>query len=117
VSSAHPEIWVYRHEGRTGSSLEGYTVQAADGKVGKIGSAIEAPGTSCIVVTTGRIRSKNILLPAGVVEVIDDDAEEVWVNLTREQIDEAPEADESTLADDESRAGLGEYYGRFFIAP
>src|SRR5262249_15826981 len=50
VSSMQPEIWVYRHEGRTGRSLENYTVQATDGKVGKVSSAIDSPGSNCIVV-------------------------------------------------------------------
>lgn len=110
------EMWVYKHEGRTGGSLAGYTVQATDGKVGKVSSAIESPGSSCIVVDRGTwIRSKKILLPAGVIEVIDDGAEEVWLNLTREQIDGAPEADEAAMANDDSRTGLGEYYGRFFM--
>jgi hypothetical protein len=116
MSTSHAEIWVYRHEGRNGSSLEGYTVQATDGKVGKIESAIESPGSNCIVVGTGSwIRGKKMLLPAGVIEVIDDDSEEVWVNLTREQIDSAPDIDESAFAAEQGRTALDEYYGRFFI--
>jgi hypothetical protein len=39
--------------GRTGDSVQGYTVQAADGRVGKVDRAATAMDSHCLVVGTG----------------------------------------------------------------
>jgi hypothetical protein len=52
------------------------------------------------------------MLPAGVVQRIDQDDKKVYVNRTKDQIKNAPEFDESLLADESYRGELGSYYGR-----
>ena len=91
MSSIGRHIWSYPDVGRTGDSVQGYTVQAADGRVGKVDRAATAMDSHCLVVGTGTwIFGKKIVLPAGVIEAINDEQQEVWVALTKEQISEAP---------------------------
>jgi hypothetical protein len=92
-------------------SLDGYSVEAIDGSIGKIDEASYEVGSSYIVVDTGPwIFGKRVLLPAGVIERVDHDDERVFVSLTKEQIKNAPEFDESTYRDDAYRSSLGDYY-------
>jgi hypothetical protein len=92
VSTIGRHIWSHPDEGRTGDSVQGYTVQAADGRVGRVNRAATALDSHCLVVDTGTwIFGKKIVLPAGVIKAIDDGQREVWVGLTKEQVSEAPE--------------------------
>lgn len=50
------------------------------------------------------------LLPAGTVKAVDRDEEKVYVNHTKEQIENAPEFDEDTYRDEKYRAEVGDYY-------
>ena len=94
------------------TDLTGFDVEAADGSIGKIDEATYDEGTSCLVVDTGPwIFGKKVMLPAGVVRGIDETEEKVFVNRTKEQIKNAPEYDDSLVADDTYRSGLGSYYG------
>jgi hypothetical protein len=51
------------------------------------------------------------MLPAGVVQRVDEDAERVWVTLTKDEKD-APEFDDTRYADSTYRDELGSYYGQ-----
>jgi hypothetical protein len=53
-----------------------------------------------------------VLLPAGVVERVDDVAETVYVDRAKDEIKNAPEFDESRYRDDNYWEELGGYYGR-----
>jgi cobalamin biosynthesis Mg chelatase CobN len=105
-------IWDYR-EGVIGPStfdLVGYRVEALDGSIGKVDAAAYEAGAAYLVVDTGPwIFGKKVMLPAGVVQSVDQDEEIVYVNRTKEQIKNAPEFDESL--DDAYRDRLGTYYG------
>jgi hypothetical protein len=91
VSSIGRHIWSYPDVGRTGDSVQGYTVQATDGRVGKVDRAATSTDSHCLVVGTGTwIFGKKIVLPAGVIEAVNDEQQEVRVRLTKEQISEAP---------------------------
>jgi hypothetical protein len=97
--------------------MQGYTVQAADGRVGKVDRAETASDSHFLVVSTGtRVFGKKIVLPAGVIEAVNDGEQELWVALTKEQISEAPELDADAIGDEQPREQLGEYYGRFFMS-
>jgi len=54
------------------------------------------------------------MLPAGVIERIDYDGRLVFVNLTKDQIRDAPDYDATRLQDEAYRSDLGTYYGRFW---
>jgi hypothetical protein len=94
-----------------GLDLTGYSVEATDGGIGKVDECTYETSRSYLVIDTGPwIFGKKVLLPAGVVQRIDMDSETVFVNLTKDEIKNAPEFDEDTYRDDEYRTRLGTYY-------
>ena len=105
-------LWSYRDQSWTTEQLNGYSVEAIDGGIGKIDEASDDVGASYIVVDTGPwIFGKKVMLPAGVISRVDHDDEQVFVNRTKDQIKEAPEFDADLYRDDAYRGQLGSYYG------
>ena len=93
--------------------LTGFKVDARDGSIGKVDEATYEAGGSFIVVDTGPwIFGKKVLLPAGVIRDIDMDTETLFVDLTKDQIESAPEFDEKHYRDDSYRSEVGTYYNR-----
>jgi hypothetical protein len=91
--------------------LTGFKVEARDGSIGKVDEATYEAGGSFIVVDTGPwIFGKKVMLPAGVIRDVDLDAETVFVDLTKDEIKNAPEFDETTYREQSYRNELGEYY-------
>lgn len=91
----YAHAWRYQNEVRpTEVDLSGFDVEATDGSIGEIDEHSFEP--DWIVVDTGFwIFGKKRLIPAGVVERIDYDAEKVYINMTKEQVKEAPDFDET----------------------
>jgi hypothetical protein len=106
------EMWTFT--GTTaGVDLTGFKVEARDGSVGKVDEATYEAGDSFVVVDTGPwIFGKKVLLPAGVIKDVDLDSETVFVDLTKDQIKDAPEFDEKTYRDDSYHSRVGSYYDR-----
>jgi hypothetical protein len=111
------DIWVYRelqlgHDPVAGRDLTGYRVEALDGSIGKIDKASNDVGQNYVIVDTGPwIFGKKVMLPAGVIQGVDDEEKKVWVDRTKDQIKNAPEYDESMISDPDYRDELGTYYG------
>ena len=110
--------WSYRDKsGMTeqGSvNLVGYAVEAADGGIGKVDEATNEVGSSYIVVDTGPwIFGKKVLLPAGTIDRVDDGGK-VYVDLTKDQIKDSPEFDQSNYNEPAYRNRVGDYYGRYY---
>ncbi|MFC9582184.1 PRC-barrel domain-containing protein [Streptomyces yangpuensis] len=110
------DIWGY-HEGsghHSGIDLVGYKVEATDGHIGKVDKHSADFQASHIVVDTGVwIFGKHVLLPAGTVERIDPAEEKVYLNLTKEQIRNAPDYDEAKYAGEPNFMDrFGHYYGQ-----
>jgi hypothetical protein len=112
------DVWTYRerndlgYDPTSGRDLTGFEVEAVDGSIGKIDEATYDVGRSYVVVDTGPwIFGKKVMLPAGVIQRIDEDDEKVWVNRTKDQIKNAPEFDDSLTGDETYRTELGTYYG------
>jgi len=79
--------------------LTGFNVEARDGKIGKVDEATHEAGGSFLVVDTGPwIFGKKVMLPAGMVPRIDPDTETVFVNLTKDEIKNAPEFERTPTA-------------------
>jgi hypothetical protein len=106
------DVWSFRTEPTIGDvDLTGFSVEAADGGIGKVDEATYEAGSSYLIVDTGPwIFGKKVMLPAGVVQRVDPESETVFVNRTKDEIKNAPEFDDST-ADADYRSRLGEYYG------
>jgi len=78
----------------------------------KVDEATWDTGSSYLIVDTGPwILGKKVMLPAGVVSLVDHPNKRVVVNRTKDQIKGTPEFDESMLADTGYRERLGKYYG------
>ncbi len=91
--------------------LTGFKVEARDGDIGKVDEATYEAGGSFIVVDTGPwIFGKKVMLPAGVIRDIDLDTEAVLVDLTKDEIKNAPEFDETRYHDESYRNELAGYY-------
>lgn len=113
------DAWNYRESAARSSeaaALVGYRVHATDGHIGKIDEASNDVGVSSIVVDTGPwIFGRKVILPAGTVEKVDDAEETVYVDLSKDQIKNAPELGEGVDADDSAyRDRLDSYYGGFY---
>ena len=89
-------MWDYRADlDVLDRDLVGYDVEATDGKIGKIDESTYDVGASYLVVDTGFwIFGKKRMIPAGVVERIDDTDEKVYVRLTKDDIKSAPDFEE-----------------------
>ena len=112
------DVWTYSDRSQLGVDLTrdfdltGYGVEALDGSIGKVDEATYEVGSSYVVVDTGPwIFGKKVMLPAGVIQRVDESDEKVYVSRTKEQIKAAPEFDETLVGDEAYRGELGSYYG------
>ena len=111
---AGTDLWTLNVSTRPGVNLatvdlSGFKVEARDGDIGKV----QEGGGSFIVVDTGPwIFGKKVMLPAGVIRDVDLDTESVVVDLTKDEIKNAPEFDEERYREESYRSELGDYYGR-----
>jgi hypothetical protein len=106
------ELWTYGETIRTGGDLSGYHVEATDGGIGKIDEATYDAGASFVVIDTGPwIFGTKVMIPAGLVESVDHDEQQVFVRATKDEIKDAPEYNDGLFKDDAYRNELGTYYG------
>ena len=115
--SASWDPWNYRDTAQVtpGSSLVGFKVHATDGDIGKIDEAGNDLGASRIVVDTGPwIFGRKVVLPAGTIQRVDYDEQEVYIDLTKDQIKDSPPLEDATFNDPEYRERLGGYYGGLY---
>jgi hypothetical protein len=111
-------VWSYRETSQlgfdptSGTDITGYHVEALDGSIGKVDAATYDVAQSYVIVDTGPwIFGKKVMLPAGVIQRVDENEEKVWVNRNKDQIKSAPEYDDSMSMDESYRNDLGSYYG------
>jgi hypothetical protein len=105
------DMYVFTDPTWSSVDLSGFSVEATDGGIGSVDSTTYEIGTDSLIVDTGPwIFGKKVMLPAGVVARIDENDRRVWVNLTKDQIQHAPEFDESKWRDSTYRDELGTYY-------
>ena len=91
--------------------ISGFGVEALDGSIVKVEEATTDGEEDFLVVTTGGLFGKKVMLPAGVIERVDEADEKVWVSRTKEQIKNAPGFDDAVTGDEKYRERLGSYYG------
>ncbi len=113
-------LWNYREP--NGDSILGYDVEATNGPIGAVDESTDDLDASYIVVDTGWwIFGKKRLLPAGVIDRIDPAGRTVFVNLTKEQVKDAPDLDDQGGGHGSHRRGteiardmLVERFGTYF---
>jgi len=107
-------MWNYRDDEMFGDrGLVGYSVEATDGSIGKIDESSNDAGSAYVVVDTGFwIFGKKRMIPAGVIERVDDGDEKVYVSMTKDQIKDAPDFDDKDRTSrDEDRYNYYQPYG------
>ncbi len=106
------QLWDYPETvGRTDTT--GFAVEATDGTIGKVTEATLDAGSSYLVVDTGSwIFGKKVLVPAGTVSRVDRKDETVYVDLTKDEIKEAPEFDSDKGLTDAYRDSLASHYDK-----
>jgi hypothetical protein len=104
-------MWTYPEQlGRL--DVTGFDVEAKDGSIGKVDEVTYDAGESHIVVDTGLwIFGKKVLLPSGLIERVHRDDETVYVNRTKDEIEQSPEFDEDNYRGADYRSTVGGYYG------
>lgn len=113
-------IWIWRiyETGASPSPIErvdvtGFEVEARDGRIGKVDEATYEAGTSCLIVDTGFwIFGKRRMIPAGLVERVDEETRTVYVECTKDHIKDAPDYDEKLREDQAERDRIAEHYDR-----
>ena len=100
-------VWSYRtdltNDAKRQEKLVGYSVEALDGRIGKIDKASTETDRYYLVVDTGFwIFGKKRLIPAGVVQSVDHADRTVYVGMSKEQIKSAPDYDESMTSNDDT---------------
>ena len=92
----------------------GYNVHATDGDIGKIDEMSTEAGRGSVVVDTGFwIFGKKRLLPASSVRSVDRANRTVSVALTKDQIKNAPDYEQTRRRDDDTYYDeFGSYYER-----
>jgi PRC-barrel domain len=105
------DLWTWRDDSWSASDLIGFEVEARDGSVGKVDDATFEVGRSYVVVDTGLwIFGRKVLLPAGTIERVDVEQGTMYVGRTKDEIENAPEFDETASGDEAFRRELGRYY-------
>ncbi|MFJ8763240.1 PRC-barrel domain containing protein [Streptomyces cyaneofuscatus] len=95
-----------------GESLVGFTVGAADGTIGRVERQEDRINMQHLVVDTGVWKfGGSVLIPAGIVTVIDSQEQTVSVSPSRDDIKTAPRfATDSETTDQEYLTEVGDYY-------
>lgn len=113
----YDRIWSYpEHVDRSAmtgdTDLVGFGVDALDGSIGKIDGATFDVGSSYVVVDTGPwIFGKKVIIPAGVIQNVDYEAETVTVDRTKDEVKASPRFDETDYSEP-LRDDIGAYYTR-----
>ncbi len=110
-STTLTNMYTFPNQSWSTLDLSGFSVEATDGGIGKVDETTYEIGTDSLIVDTGPwIFGKKVMLPAGVISQVDENDHRIWVNLTKDQIEHAPEFDQSRFHDVHYRDELGSYY-------
>ena len=115
----YTDLWTYRESVPSSTDgINGFAVEATDGSIGHIDGASNETGAGYIVVDTGPwIFGSKVLIPAGAITEVDLVDEKVYLELSQEQIRNAPEYTPDSTPDDSYLSRLGTYYEPMFGGP
>lgn len=80
------------------ADIIGYSVDAADGHVGKVDKRSGGPPNGYFVVSIGHVFTKKVTLPLAAITELDDDAQTVLLAMGEEEAKAAPEFTEDETA-------------------
>ncbi len=106
------DVWAFGTQATP--DLTGFKVEARNGEIGRVDvdAATREGSPGYLVVQTGPwIFGKKVMLPAGVLRNVDVDTETVYVDVTKDEIKNAPEFDESRFRGAQYENELGDSDG------
>jgi len=107
------DVWTYRTGLGDTTDLEGFTVHATDGDIGKIDETSTETSRQYLVVDTGFwIFGKKRMIPAGFISDVDWDEKKVFLTCTKDDVKGAPDYDEERKEDQSHRNEVGDYFDR-----
>ena len=105
------DMYIYAEPRWSTLDLSGFSVEALDGAIGNVDEATHEVGSGSLIVDTGPwILGRKVMLPATFISQVDENDRRVWVNLSKDQIKNGPEFDESSLNNAAYRDELATYY-------
>jgi hypothetical protein len=106
-------IWTYRDQTLRGRSLNGFDVEATDGRIGRVERTASDSTGSYLVVDAGTMAplGGRILIPAGLIDRVELDDERVQLRSTRDQLTAAPAYDWRVPLEQHHRDQFASYYG------
>jgi hypothetical protein len=105
------DLYVYAEPVWSTLDLSGFSVEATDGSIGKVDETTHEVGSGSLIVDTGPwIFGRKAIIPAAFISRIDENDRRIWVNLTKDQIQNAPEFDEPSLHNAAYLDELATYY-------
>ena len=107
------DLWNFRDDvGADRADLDGLTVEAVDGSVGKVQDVISDIDGAYLLIDTGLpLVGKTVLVPAGLVKAIDVDNESLAVDRTKDEVKGAPDFDAGLGKDPDYRDAIARHYG------
>ena len=104
------DIWATRTGlDRLSDEMAGYHVEARDGAIGVV-DRVSYSG-SCLYLSVGRFRKRRYVIPAGALARIDPERNSILLDVTKEEIEQAPPYDAHRGFDDDHERATGRYYG------
>lgn len=104
------DLWTSREDVMLADELVGYDVQGSDGRIGKLDRVTYTK--TCVVVSTSRLFGKRYVIPASSVERVDPDSQAIFVDLSKEEVENSPEYDDHLGFDDDCKAKTDAYYAQ-----
>src|ERR1700741_4784478 len=107
------ELWIWSARTAPAPDVTGWDVVATDGEIGKIYEVSYDAGRGWIAVDpVWWIFGHKRLIPAGRVSAIDAEQHQVFVDMTKDDIKNAPDFDdEMARREEQSFNRLEDYYG------
>ena len=106
------DVWSFSDSRVIARDLVGHTVEAIDGRIGRVDDASGDTSSCCLVVAVGHLARRKVAIPAGFVSGIDETSSKVYVNATKEEIREAPEYEPIGLKLDDYKVTVARHYLR-----
>jgi hypothetical protein len=103
------EIWEFADPRHRRAELTGFTAQALDGAVGTVRRTTHAHEASFLAVE--RAGRDALVVPAGLVERVDDERRVVYLDRTVEELEAAPDLDADSPPSRADVLRLVEHYG------
>jgi hypothetical protein len=106
-------LWSWREERWEDEreTFDGWDVEANDGELGSVDEARYENGGAYIVVNTGTwIFGEKVLIPAGLVDQVDEEPKTLHVDVTRDQVEAAPPFDPDGYMEQDYREAVSFHY-------